>query len=73
MVQVAPLARSGPHQCWVVLRRVAALKDINAREALILCVLAIAVLGLGIWPAPLTNIMHVSVENLLQHMSISKL
>lgn len=53
--------------------RVAALKDINAREALILGVLAIAVLGLGIWPAPLTNIMHVTVENLLQHMSISKL
>lgn len=52
---------------------VAALKDINAREALILGVLAIAVLGLGIWPAPLTNIMHVTVENLLQHMSISKL
>lgn len=52
---------------------VAGLKDINGREMAFLGVLAIAVLALGIWPAPLTEVMHTSVENLLEHVSISKL
>ncbi len=52
---------------------VAALTDINAREFAILGILAVVVLGVGIWPAPLTDVMHASVENLLQHIAISKL
>ena len=49
------------------------LKDINAREFLVLALLAIAVLGMGIFPAPFTEIMHVSVSDLLKHVAVSKL
>jgi NADH-quinone oxidoreductase subunit M len=51
---------------------VAMLEDINAREALVLGVLAAAVLLVGIWPEPLVNMMHASVEQLLQHIQQPK-
>jgi len=53
--------------------KVAALEDINAREALVLGTLAVAVLAVGLWPEPLVNMMHASVEQLLQHIQQSKL
>jgi len=53
--------------------RVAGLQDINRRETVMLSVLAAAVLLVGVWPDPLVNVMHASVENLIQHISISKL
>jgi len=49
------------------------LQDINSREFIIMSILAVAVLVLGLWPAPLIDVMHASVENLLQHISVSKL
>jgi NADH-quinone oxidoreductase subunit M len=52
---------------------VAALEDINAREFLILAVLAIAVLAMGLYPFPVTEVMHASVDNLLKHVAMSKL
>jgi NADH-quinone oxidoreductase subunit M len=52
---------------------VAALSDVNAREFLILGLLALMVLWLGIWPAPLLDVMHASVANLLEHVAVSKL
>jgi NADH-quinone oxidoreductase subunit M len=52
---------------------VRALRDINAREFLILAVLAAAVLWMGIYPKPFTDVMHVSVTELLQHVAQSKL
>jgi NADH-quinone oxidoreductase subunit M len=52
---------------------VAALQDINSRELIIMTTLAIAVLVLGLWPAPVVDVMHASVDNLLQHVSVSKL
>jgi NADH-quinone oxidoreductase subunit M len=52
---------------------VKALEDVNAREFVILTTLAIAVLVFGLWPEPLIDVMHASVENLLAHVSISKL
>jgi len=52
--------------------KVAALKDINPREALFLGVLALAVLILGLWPYPFLDVMHVSVENLLQQVAAAK-
>jgi len=52
---------------------VAELKDINQREFYILATLAIIVLAIGIWPAPLTEVMHASVEHLLTQVSQSKL
>jgi NADH-quinone oxidoreductase subunit M len=52
---------------------VAALKDIGAREFLVLALLALAVLGVGLYPLPLTEVMHASVNDLLQHLAASKL
>ena len=52
---------------------VAALQDINAREALVLGSLAVAVLLLGLWPAPLIEVMDASIGNLVQHIGVSKL
>ena len=52
---------------------VAALKDINNREFFVLGTLAVAVLLLGIWPAPLLDVMHASVEHLVQQITQSKL
>jgi NADH-quinone oxidoreductase subunit M len=51
---------------------VAMLKDINAREALVLGTLAVAVLLVGLWPEPLVNVMHASVDQLLQHIQQPK-
>ncbi len=53
--------------------KVAQLKDLNAREAAILGTLAAAVLILGLWPAPLIDVMHATVNNLLEHVVVSKL
>jgi NADH-quinone oxidoreductase subunit M len=52
---------------------VAALKDINGREFLVLGSLALAVLILGVWPAPLIEVMDASINNLLQHIAESKI
>ncbi|WHZ10879.1 MAG: NADH-ubiquinone oxidoreductase chain M [Burkholderiaceae bacterium] len=47
--------------------------DINAREFLMLALLAVAVLYVGIYPKPMTDVMDASVTNLLQHLAASKL
>jgi NADH-quinone oxidoreductase subunit M len=52
---------------------VKALTDINTREFIIMSILAVAVLALGLYPAPVVDVMHASVNNLLQHVAISKL
>ncbi len=52
---------------------VASLEDLNKREFLVLATLAIAVLTLGLWPAPLLEVMHATVEHLIEHVAISKL
>ncbi len=52
---------------------VAALTDVNAREFLILLLLAAAVLWMGVYPRPVTNLMDASVKQLLQHVQQSKL
>jgi NADH-quinone oxidoreductase subunit M len=52
---------------------VARLQDVDAREFTMLMVLAVAVLALGVWPKPLVDVMHESVQNLLTHMLQSKL
>jgi NADH-quinone oxidoreductase subunit M len=49
------------------------LTDINAREFLMLALLAVAVLWMGIQPKPFTDAMHVSVTELLKHVAVSKL
>jgi NADH-quinone oxidoreductase subunit M len=52
---------------------VAELKDLNGREFLVLGVLAVAVLLLGVWPAPLLDVMRPTVEHLVQQINVSKL
>ncbi|RUQ38403.1 MAG: NADH-quinone oxidoreductase subunit M [Candidatus Competibacteraceae bacterium] len=52
---------------------VAELKDVNTREIIMLSLLAAAVLLLGLWPDPLTSVMHVTADNLLQHVTMTKL
>lgn len=49
------------------------MSDLNPREFFILGVMALLVLYMGLHPKPFTDVMHVSVEALLQHVSISKL
>ena len=53
--------------------RVAALKDLDPREALVLGLLAAAVLGVGVYPLPLTEVMHAAVADLLRHVALPKL
>jgi NADH-quinone oxidoreductase subunit M len=47
--------------------------DINAREFLMLAILGGAVLYMGIYPKPFTDVMDVSVAHLLEHVAVSKL
>jgi NADH-quinone oxidoreductase subunit M len=51
---------------------VAKLKDINLREAVVLGAFALAVLALGIWPAPLVELMDASIAQLVQQLLASK-
>jgi NADH-quinone oxidoreductase subunit M len=53
--------------------RVAALTDVGAREFWMLMLLAMAVLLVGIWPAPLVDVMDASLGNLLNHVGQPKL
>jgi NADH-quinone oxidoreductase subunit M len=53
-------------------KHVAALQDLNGREFLILGVLAIAVIAMGVYPAPVGNSLQSSVSDLLKHVAISK-
>jgi NADH-quinone oxidoreductase subunit M len=52
---------------------VRSLDDLNAREFLMLGLLAVAVLAMGVYPKPFTDVMHVSVTELLRHVAASKL
>ena len=52
---------------------VRALTDINGREKLVLGVLAVAVLAMGVYPQPFTDVMHASVDALLKHVAAGKL
>ena len=53
--------------------KVAALKDLNAREFIVLAVLAVSVLLVGLWPAPLVDMMNTTIEQLMQQVGQSKL
>jgi NADH-quinone oxidoreductase subunit M len=52
---------------------VASLKDLNAREFIVLGTLAVAVLAVGVWPAPLLDVMRPSVALLVEQLMASKL
>lgn len=52
---------------------VAQMQDLNKREFAIMTVLAVAVVALGVYPYPLMEVMHTSVEHLVQQAMTSKL
>jgi NADH-quinone oxidoreductase subunit M len=49
------------------------LTDITPREFWMLAALAVCVLAMGIYPAPFTEVMHQSVNELIAHVAKSKL
>jgi NADH-quinone oxidoreductase subunit M len=49
------------------------MQDLNKREFLVLGLLALCVLAMGLYPKPVTDVMHTSVNDLLSHVSQSKL
>jgi NADH-quinone oxidoreductase subunit M len=53
--------------------RVAALKDLNPREFIVLGALAIAVLVIGVWPAPLLKVMQPTIHHLVSQAAATKL
>ncbi len=53
-------------------KHVAKLGDLNFREITVLGALAIAVLWMGVYPKPFTDVMHASVSDLLRHVAVAK-
>ena len=49
------------------------LKDISKREFALLTVLAVSVLWIGVYPYPLTEVMHTTIDHLLMHITSSKM
>jgi NADH-quinone oxidoreductase subunit M len=81
-VAATTLILGAAYTLWMVRRviygevrnnKVAALQDINAREFVVLGTLAAMVLLLGVWPAPLLEVMDATVQQLVAHISVSKL
>jgi len=54
-------------------KHVAQLQDLNTREFFMLGVLAVAVIAMGVYPAPFTDLMQTSVADLLKHVAVSKI
>ncbi len=76
------LVLGAAYSLWLVKRvvfgdvgneQVAQLQDVNGREILVLGALAAVVLLFGIWPAPLVEVMDATLQNLVAHVTISKL
>lgn len=82
LLAATALILGAAYSLWLVKRvvfgtitnpHVATLSDLSGREFFMLGVLAIAVIAMGLYPAPFTDVMQVSVSNLLEHVSVSKL
>ncbi|BBB61280.1 NADH-quinone oxidoreductase subunit M [Undibacterium sp. YM2] len=82
MLAATALIFGAAYSLWMVKRvvfgnitneHVAHLSDLNKREFFMLGVLAIAVLVMGLYPAPFTDAMQVSVADLLRHVAVPKL
>ena len=81
-VAASTLVLGAAYTLWMVKRviygevannNVAELEDLNPREFVVLGILAVSVLIVGLWPAPLVDMMSVTVEQLLETISHSKL
>jgi NADH-quinone oxidoreductase subunit M len=53
--------------------KVMALKDLKAEEFVVLGLLALAVLAMGVWPNPILDVTHATVDTLLAHLQRGKL
>ncbi len=82
MLAATALIFGAAYSLWMVKRvvfgaithdHVAKLVDLNKREFFMLGVLAIAVIAMGLYPAPFTDAMQVSVADLLKHVATSKI
>ena len=82
MLAATALIFGAAYSLWMVKRvvfgeiankNVAALVDLNKREFLMLGILAIAVIWMGVYPAPFTDTMQTSVADLIRHVNTSKL
>nr|WP_315472929.1 NADH-quinone oxidoreductase subunit M [uncultured Undibacterium sp.] len=82
MLAATALIFGAAYSLWMVKRvvfgaithdHVAKLTDLNKREFFMLGVLAIAVIAMGVYPAPFTDAMQVSVADLLKHVATSKI
>jgi NADH-quinone oxidoreductase subunit M len=82
MLAATALIFGAAYSLWMVKRvvfgaivheHVAQLKDLNKREFFMLGMLAIAVIAMGVYPAPFTDAMQVSVADLLKHVAASKI
>jgi NADH-quinone oxidoreductase subunit M len=82
MLAATALIFGAAYSLWMVKRvifgdvankHVAELTDVNKREFFMLGVLALAVLYMGLYPAPFTDTMQTSVADLLKHVAVSKL
>jgi NADH-quinone oxidoreductase subunit M len=49
------------------------LEDMSGREFFMMLLLAVAVLAMGVYPDPILEVMHASVDNLVAHIAISKI
>lgn len=82
MLAATALIFGAAYSLWMVKRvvfgavtheHVAQLTDLNKREFFMLGILAIAVIAMGLYPAPFTDAMQVSVSDLLKHVAVSKI
>ena len=82
MLAATALIFGAAYSLWMVKRvvfgaitnkHVHELTDLNAREFFMLGVLAIAVIAMGLYPAPFTDTMQTSVSDLIAHVNVSKL
>ena len=82
LISATTLIFGAAYTLWMVKRvyfgaiandHVRELTDINAREFSMLALLAAAVLAMGLYPKPFTDVMHVSVDGLLKHVAVSKI
>ena len=76
------LILSAAYTLWLVKRvifgavandHVRELKDLNHREFLVLSLLAVAVLIVGIWPAPLLDVIRATTQHLSEQLLMSKI
>jgi NADH-quinone oxidoreductase subunit M len=82
LIAATTLIFGAAYTLWMVKRvyfgapandEVRALADLNAREFLMLALLAVAVLAMGLYPKPFTDAMQTSITELLRHVAVSKL